>query len=159
MLATATGLDDLLDTAARTDPRFRTPRDAAFLRWRYGDAPLLGYHAVADEQGGELRGIAIFRVRPREALWETTVSELIVRPGDTAAARRLLRRVRKVARVDHLAGHFHAGSTAASAAKLSGYLRAPRGMMFVVNPLRDGIAPHPTDLDSWALSIGDLEVF
>jgi hypothetical protein len=29
----------------------------------------------------------------------------------------------------------------------------------VVKPLHDGIRPDPTGLRSWALSLGDLEVF
>jgi GNAT superfamily N-acetyltransferase len=159
VLADTAGLDELLAPSAIAEPRLHTPRGIDYLRWRYADAPLLGYHAVLDEQGGAARGVAIFRVRPREALWETTVSELIVRPGDEAVGRRLLRRVREAARVDHLACHFPAGSAFSAAAKRSGYLRAPRGMTFVVNPLREGFAPDPRDLASWAFSIGDLEVF
>ncbi len=153
------GLDDLLVANAPPEPRLCTIRDAAYLRWRYGDAPLLDYRAVAEGDETGLRGLAIFRVRPREALWETTVSELIVRPGDAATARRLLAGVRRAARVDHLASHFPERSTAAAATKRSGYFKAPRGMTFVVNPMRDGISPEPKDLGSWALSIGDLEVF
>jgi hypothetical protein len=38
-------------------------------------------------------------------------------------------------------------------------MKAPRGMTFVVNPLQGALAPDPYDLGSWALSIGDLEVF
>lgn len=153
VLAKVDGLDDLLASTNLAGERLRTPRDAAYLRWRYGEAPLLNYHGVADDGG-----LAIFRVRPRDALWETTVSELIVRPGARGAARRLLGRVRDASRVDHLAAHFSDGSMAA-AARRSGYVRAPRGMTFVVNPLRDGIRPDPAELASWAFSIGDLEVF
>jgi hypothetical protein len=29
----------------------------------------------------------------------------------------------------------------------------------VVNPLRDGLAPDPSSLAAWDLSLGDLEVF
>jgi GNAT superfamily N-acetyltransferase len=153
------GLDALLTEANENDPRLRTPRDASYLRWRYGDAPRLDYRAVVEVENGSPRGVAILRVRPREGHWETTLSELIVRPGESASARRLLRLVANAAEVDHLACHFHDGSTAASATRRSGYIRTPRGMTFVVNPLREGIVPDPRDLRSWALSIGDLEVF
>jgi GNAT superfamily N-acetyltransferase len=159
VLAGARGIGELLAAADPPQERLRTPRDLAYLEWRYGSAPLLNYRAVLDEEEGRLRGLAIFRVRPRGALWETTVSEVIVRPGDVASGRRLLGLVRGAAPVDHLACHFHAGSPAAAAARRSGYVRTPRGMTFVVNPLRDGLVPEPRDLSSWALSIGDLEVF
>ena len=67
--------------------------------------------------------------------------------------------VRRAARVDHLAARFPIGSTAAKAARRSGFVRSPRRIIFVVNPLRDGIDPDPADLSSWALTLGDLEVF
>jgi GNAT superfamily N-acetyltransferase len=159
VLSNDAGLADLLSVAAEPDQRFRTPRDVGYLRWRYGNAPLLDYRALADREGGTLNGVAIFRVRPRGALWETTISELIVRGDDQAAARRLLRRIRGAARVDHLACHFPSGSTSAGAARRSGYVRAPRGMTFVVNPLRGKLTPNPVEQASWALSVGDLEVF
>ncbi|MEX2556728.1 MAG: GNAT family N-acetyltransferase [Actinomycetota bacterium] len=159
VLGQVRGLPELLADAAPPDARLRTPRDATYLGWRYGDAPLLDYRAVAETEGGTLRGLAIFRVRPRGGLWETTLSELIVRPGDRSTARRLLRRVRRSAAVDHLACHFAPGTAADAAVRGSGYMKAPRGMTFVVNPLQDALVPDPHDLGSWALSIGDLEVF
>lgn len=153
------GVADLLAEATGTDGRIHTARDAAYLRWRYGSAPLLGYRAIVTESGGRPSGVALFRVRPRDALWETTLSEIVVRPGDAATARRLLTQVRRAAGVDHVACHFADGTTAGAAARRSLYLRANRGMTFVVNPLHDHIVPDPLTFGSWALSIGDLEVF
>jgi GNAT superfamily N-acetyltransferase len=139
------------------DRRLRTPRDLAYLRWRYGDARWLGYAAVAEEEGGHLRGLAIFRVRPRAGAWESTIAELLVPRGDRRTARRLLRRVAAAAPVDHLT--FHAPDGTALAAATSGFLPAPGGVRFVVRPVGDGIRPDPTDPGAWALSLGDLEVF
>ena len=134
--------------------RLHTPRDLAYLRWRYGAAPLLGYAGVAEEDAGGLRGLALFRVRPRGALWEATVAELLVAGGDRATARRLLGKVAAAASVDHLA--LRAPSMAVARA---GFLPAPGGISFVVKPLRDGFDPDPSTLGAWALSLGDLEVF
>jgi hypothetical protein len=39
------------------------------------------------------------------------------------------------------------------------FVRAPRGMTFVVNPLGESLDPDPQRLESWALSLGDVEVF
>jgi GNAT superfamily N-acetyltransferase len=139
--------------------RFSTPRDSRYLQWRYGSAPLLDYRAVRQERGGELAGIALFRVRPRGELWESTVDEVIVRRGDRATARRLLLGVAHAADVDHLTCHFPSGSTAAGAARSAGFIRAPGGVKLVVHPLRDEVQPDPTGLRSWALTLGDLEVF
>jgi GNAT superfamily N-acetyltransferase len=135
-----------------------TPRDLDYLRWRYGAAPLLGYRAVTEERAGELAGLALFRVRPRGALWEATVAEVLA-GGDARTAGRLLRRVAGAAAVDHLTLHAPARSALAGPAARSGFLPSPAGIRLVVNPLRAGLAPDPTELRSWALSLGDLEVF
>jgi hypothetical protein len=135
-----------------------TARSVEYLRWRYGAAPLLGYRAVTEERGGELAGLALFRVRPRGKLWEATVSEVLA-GGDAATARRLLRRVAGAAPVDHLTLHAPAGTALARAARRSGYLPSPAGIWLVANPRIAGLRPDPTELGAWALSLGDLEVF
>jgi GNAT superfamily N-acetyltransferase len=151
------GLSPLLEQADRWDSRLSTPRDLTFLRWRYGDAPL-GYHAVLEEQLGELTGLAIFRVRPRGRLWETTVAEALVRPGDRGTAGRLLRRMVGAAAVDHVTCAFPSGSPGSRAARRRGFLASPQAITVVMNPLTE-VVPDPTDLSSWAFSLGDLEVF
>ena len=82
------GTDRVLDLVAAADlpdPRIHTRRDLDYLRWRYGSAPGLDYRGMLMEEGGTIRGLALFRVRPRGRLWETTVDELIVAPGDRRA--------------------------------------------------------------------------
>jgi GNAT superfamily N-acetyltransferase len=159
VLARTEPVEGLLATARSDDGRLRTPRDLRYLRWRYGSAPLLGYRAVTEETGGALRGLAIFRVRPRGSAWESTVAEVLVPADDRDAARRLLRRVARAASVDHLTLHAPPRTATAGTAAGAGFLPAPGGMALVVKPLRDGIRPDPTGLRSWALSLGDLEVF
>jgi GNAT superfamily N-acetyltransferase len=135
-----------------------TPRTPEYLRWRYGAAPLLGYRAVTEERGGQLAGIALFRVRPRGRLWESTVAEVLA-GGEEATARRLLSRVAAAAPVDHLTLHAPAGTPLHRAARRGGFLPSPAGILLVANPRTAGLAPDPTRLDAWALSLGDLEVF
>jgi GNAT superfamily N-acetyltransferase len=159
VLARTEPVEGLLAAARSDDGRLRTPRDLGYLRWRYGSGPLLGYRAVTEEVGGALQGLAIFRVRPRGGAWESTVAEVLVPAGDRGTARRLLRHGARAAAVDHLTLHAPSGTAIAGAAAGAGFLPTPRGMAFVVKPLRDGIRPDPTGLRSWALSLGDLEVF
>jgi GNAT superfamily N-acetyltransferase len=135
-----------------------TARDLGYLRWRYGAAPLLGYRAVTEERDGELAGLAIFRLRPRGGLWETTVAEVLA-GGDPATARRLLGQVARAAPADHLTFRAPAGSAGARAATRSGFLPSPAGISLVANPLVPDIRPDPSQLGSWSLSLGDLEVF
>jgi GNAT superfamily N-acetyltransferase len=152
-LRDAEGLSRLLQTTARNPGRFSTPRTIDYLRWRYGAAPLLDYRAV-----GESEGLAIFRVRPRGALREATVAEFIVSEGLRERARHLLRAVSAAADVDHITVSFPAGSDVERALR-RGTVPAPGGMTLVTNPLSTDIRPDPTELTSWALTLGDLEVF
>jgi GNAT superfamily N-acetyltransferase len=149
----------LLERAERPGPGWSTPRSVEFLRWRYGDAPLLDYHAATVERDGGLAGLAFFRLRAEGSLWGLSVGEVIVPPGDVDTARALLRAARRAADVAYVAATFPAGSAAARAHRGPTTLRAPRGMTFVVNPLRSDLDPDPTALSSWALSTGDVEVF
>ena len=135
-----------------------TPRTVEYLRWRYGAAPLLGYRAVTEESGGDLAGLAMFRVRRRGRLLEATITEVLA-GGDAGTARRLLRRVAAAAPTDHLTLHAPARSSLARAAMGSGFLPSPAGIRLVAKPLVPGIQPDPSDLGAWELSLGDLEVF
>jgi GNAT superfamily N-acetyltransferase len=152
-------LQQLLESSANDGMRIGTERSVEYLRWRYGAAPLLDYRAVRESVGQRTSGLAIFRVRPRGRLWETTMVELIVHPEDVRTARRLVRRVVHAAAVDHVTGHFPSRSASARACLQTGFVRSPGGMTLVVNPLSGSLEPDPSDLRSWSLSLGDLEVF
>ena len=159
----AEALDDDGEVSAllgeiESDRRIATVRSIDYLRWRYEHAPGLDYRTVCEGVAGRIRGIAIFRVRPRGRLWEATISELIASPDEPGVARRLMRRVVRSAAVDHLTCSFPPGSAALRTARRLGFIRSPQTMTFVVNPLRD-VHPDATRLESWALSLGDLEVF
>lgn len=149
----------IADVGELQDVRLRTPRSLAFMRWRYGSAPGLDYRAVLEERGTRLPGLAVFRVRLRGGLWESTVSDVMTPHGDSRTARRLLRRAARSADVDHLTCSFPTGTAAGRAALPAGFVRAPRGMTLVVKTLRPDIEPDPRALSSWGLCLGDLEVF
>jgi GNAT superfamily N-acetyltransferase len=149
----------LLESARDRSGRLRTPRDAAYFLWRYADAPGLGYHVVFDDSSTGLRAMAVFRVRARGSAWETTISEVVTASGDVSGAARVLGLAARAASVDHVACHASPGSATARAYGRSMFFPAPRGMTFVVNPLAQGLEPDPTRSDSWALSLGDVEVF
>lgn len=149
----------LLEEAVSGSSRaLSTSMDRRFLAWRYGDAPL-GYSCVIEGSARALRGVAFFRIRPRGELWESTVADVIVRPGDVAAASRLLRRATTASKVDHATCCAPADSVVSAALTRSGFLRAPVGETLVVNALTQPIVPDPTDLRAWAMSLGTLEVF
>ena len=151
--------DLLAEMSAGRDDRISTDRSLEYLRWRYCAAPALDYRAVREPTAGPLLGLGVFRVRTRGALVESTVADLLVRPGDRRTARKLLRSIAAAAPVDHMTCHFPPGSAASSAAARSGFIRTRRGILLTVNKLRPRILPDPASLSSWALSLGDVEVF
>jgi GNAT superfamily N-acetyltransferase len=158
-LADGVAVSSLLSHASAPEHRLTTPMDLAFLRWRYGDAPLLDYRAVREESAGRLSGLAILRIRPRGMLWQCSVAEVIVERGDIRTAKRLLRRAVVAAPVDFVVFRMPSGSTPARAAARTGFLPTSGSQTLVVNPLGEGLRPDPEDPRSWALSLGDLEVF
>jgi GNAT superfamily N-acetyltransferase len=152
-------LSQLLEESVLSNDRLTTPRTIAYLGWRYAQAPLLDYRAVREFREGRLVGIALFRVRPRGATWEAMIADLIVPPTDRKTARRLLLRVAQAASVDHVTCHFPSGWVQAIAARQAGYFRTPVGLRLISKPLLNNLNPDPLNPGSWALTLGDLEVF
>ena len=151
------GLPALLDRVG-AGARLTTARDVAYLRWRYADASGLDYRAITQWAGDDLIGVAIGRPRERGPLEEFTLTDLIVRDGDHATARRLLRDVTK-AGTDHVAAHLATGTAGRRMGPLLGYVPVPtRVMTLVARPLQR-LEPDPIELSSWQLSLGDLELF
>ncbi|MFE1317505.1 GNAT family N-acetyltransferase [Kitasatospora phosalacinea] len=146
------------ERADAADPRLHTVRTAAYLAWRYGAAPGLDYRVVTAERGGELVGLAFGRPRRRGPLAEFTLAELIVRPGDRAAAAQLLR-VAAASGCDHAATHLSPGTEAAAAGLRAGCVRAPRTGMVLAARTPTGPLPAGRTLADWRFSLGDLEVF
>jgi GNAT superfamily N-acetyltransferase len=156
-LSDGDGLTALLSDVRAVGPRLGTDADPAYMRWRY--EPLLGdYRAVAEHDGGRLAGLAIFALRRRGGLWEGSVCELFVRPGDRRTTARLLHQISDAAPLDYLAAVPPAGSALARTLSRAGFVPAPiGGRALGVTPYRDGLAPDPLRRDSWSLSFGDLE--
>ena len=150
---------ELLEDARAVEPRLHTPVDLAFLRWRYGDAPLLDYRAIGEWSGDRLRGLVFFRLRPRGELWELAVADVITAPGDRACGRRLLRGAVAAADADHAMSIVPVGSSVRGAFTRAGFVPSRRGVLLVTRILQPGIAPDPRSRDSWAPTLGTLEVF
>jgi GNAT superfamily N-acetyltransferase len=159
LLDSGTDLSDMLLGVDAAGEGITTERSADYLRWRYVAVPNLEYFAIPAHEYGDLRGVAIFRLRERGALWETALVELLVRRGDRQIARALVRKVINCTDTDHVTSYFRRGTVQAGALRTSGFLRSRRGVSFVVNPLSAHLLPPPESPDSWALSLGDLEVF
>lgn len=142
------GVDELLADLAPL-AGLRTPRTRAYFAWRYG-LPQLGYQVVSAPAGAR-HGIAIFRVRRRGHARETTVCEVLAPKGNARAARALMRQVHDVANSDY--------ALRVGADPTAGYLPlVGRGPVLTWRGVAEPVATPPP-LDTWQLSLGDVELF
>jgi GNAT superfamily N-acetyltransferase len=159
VLAATEGLPAFVDSMAgrgREDERFRTVRDHAYLTWRYGLAPGLDYRALVVGTSGEPRGLAVGRMRHRGELVECTLAEVIC--ADDRTAGELLRAVARESGADHVTCHLPTGAVGRARLLQAGYLPVPGGPTLVSRPLHR-LPRDPRVPDSWALTLGDVEVF
>lgn len=158
-----TWADDLAELVAdiadaRDDGRLHTPLSLDYLRWRYVDAPGLDYRCVPVLDGQRLVGVGFGRLRPRASLWEFTLGDVVVRPGDRRTAGRVLRASRRSG-AHHVTTHAAPGTATHQALTRSGFLRVPgNGIRLVANP-RGTTGTDVLDPSAWSLALGDLEVF
>ncbi len=134
----------------------RTPRDWAYLDWRYGQHPHLVYGVYGLERAGELHGFAVLRPNRRYGWQEIVLAELFGAGPDVTT---LLQSLVGHLGGDYLVAHFAAGTLERAWLKRHGFIRLPgRGITFTVRPLNSPAeaALEPT---AWDLSLGDLEIF
>lgn len=159
------GRPELPALLARRRPgdRLHTPRDLAYLRWRYAGPPGLRYHALwlfRDDTAAAL----VLRARERRGLREVSLSEILVddqRQG-IALAGRLLRRVARESGADYLAACAAPGTPERRAVGRAGFLPwGWPGPRLTARPLGPPPAAgaDPLRIESWRFSVGDLEIF
>jgi hypothetical protein len=142
------GLADLLSVPA-APTGLSTCRTPAYLRWRYGFAPL-AYRAITlghDVAGG----VAVLRLRRRGPALECVLCEVLTPAGDPGAKRALVRSVVRQCGADYVItlGRPPAGR--------GGFVRAPgQGPLLTWRPLSTGSVG--ARLDDWALTLGDVEL-
>ncbi|CAN5651186.1 hypothetical protein BH10ACT1_BH10ACT1_07890 [soil metagenome] len=131
--------------------RLSTNRTTSFLTWRYG-LDELHYRALSLGTDAA-EGLAIFRVRRRGTALEATVTELLVPAGPHAdrCKRRLLRLVARRSGADYVLVGRDPALLAAPAVPAPGL-----GPILTWRALTEEAQPP---LDSWPLTMGDLELF
>jgi hypothetical protein len=145
-------LTPLIDHTGQPDDRLATDKTVDYLRWRYGRFD--EYHAVRIDSGGAPKGVAVFRCRLHGSYRVSHICELFVERGDRRAVRELLRRVRDAAPVDIMRCGFPSHAQAASHC----FFHYRSRSLLTTAPLQPNILPDPARRDSWALSVGDLEL-
>lgn len=142
--------------------RLHTPRDRAYLSWRYADIPGLEYRSLWTADGDDLTAI-LFRTRMRRSMREVLISEVLShgeRPARERQLETLLERLRAESDADYLVAASPEGSAEASVLRGAGFRRAPSGPSLMIRPLSGSrLGDAELASDWWQLSIGDLEIF
>ena len=136
-------------TATDRDPRgLRTPRTEDYHRWRFNEHPTARY--VQTDVGD---AVAISRLAYRGSRRELLISELYGKGMGKA-----VRKARWNARSSYVGAFFSKGSPEKTAVARSGFVPVPGATMTLMcRPLRP-IGEAVTELDSWDLSLSDLEL-
>jgi len=138
-----------LDVTDRAPRGLRTPRNGAYLRWRFGSHPTARYFRV---DSGD--STAVVRPNVRKGRRELIVAD-VYGPRPRAALRQAGRR----SRAAYLAAWFSPGSPERAAAIRSGLVPVPgvSALTLMARPLRD-LGIDVTSMPSWDLAISDLEL-
>lgn len=142
-----------------TAPRAHTPRDSAYLAWRYRDAPGFAYGALWHLEG-DGGAVLVARASRRRGLTELALAELLASDDRVgrAAATELLGRSATLPGIDHMVAAGAGGTPERRLLQARGFWPAgafaPR---LVVRPMATDLGAAP--LADWRPAAGDLELF
>jgi GNAT superfamily N-acetyltransferase len=139
---------------------FAVRRDAAYLNWKYVEAPHVRYSLAALRRDGVLHGYAVYRHLREPRGRVTSIVDFLVSPDDEAGLKTLLRWIDREARAadsDKIRTFcLHAGYRRVM--RRSGYFTVKSTMEFTVKV--NGIAV-PADFyantDPWHVTLGDSD--
>ena len=128
--------------------RLTTRRSPEFFHWRYAGFPALAYR-VTTLGGSVADGFAVWRLRRRGEALEAALVEVLAPGGDRRTVRRLARAAAVESGADYTVGlGLHSGR---------GFIPLP-GQGPTLTWRSVGSEPAPP-LGSWALGLGDVELF
>jgi len=152
---------DRLDRALRRPDRVRLRRDAAYLKWRYLDAPSGDYETFAAEQGRDVLGYVVFRTRTMSRGEEIgIINELEVDPRFPGLARVLLGTAvrsllpRNLSFIRAMPTH----SEERRAFRALGFMDTRRTPYLYVAPGAAQKLGLPAESSRWCLSMGDSDL-
>jgi len=140
--------------------RLRTKQSLAYLRWRYEEHPSLPYHTLWEEDRGQMGGCLVVRPHLRDGVRGLVIDELLLAKPDTALAAELIHEAVRLSSADFLVAYFSPASFQSDVLRRNGFRRdLRRKINLVVRTLGQPLARDPRRIDSWGLSMGDLEFF
>ena len=137
----------------------RTPRNLAYLQWRYGEHPHLTYGVYPFKKEGELVGFAVLRPNIRYGLREIVLTDLFLDSHMSQLGNPFLKTMRNHLKSDYLIAHFSKGTYEQKILSSMRFLPIPRKpMIFTVNVL-NASSHHVLCSENWDITLGDLEIF
>ena len=148
----------LRQNQAWNSPYIRTERSVAYLKWRYEDHISIKYHAVWDESDGHMDGFLILRPITKYGLNGLTIEELILSKPDPTMSAKLIQKAANLSAAKILVACFSPGSFQRHTLERSGFRQDLRkNINFVTRILNPVSGLNPQRIQSWDLSMGDLE--
>ena len=144
----------------RRGNRLHTHPTLEYLRWRYSKYPFTKYRVISWQNRDEFSGCAIYRPNGRLGMKEIVLSELIISEHDSNIASGLIKQMVKSLNADYIVAYYPERSFEREVLRNNGFRDLPfQGINFAVNSLVNIPGLEPGQLDSWELSLGDLEIF
>lgn len=163
LLTRTAEVEDLLSSVCHMyggEGKLITPRTTEYLRWRYAEHPQVPYYAATVERDGRLQAVGIYRTNTRYGLKEAVMCELFLARPDDGLCRELLQNMKSMLNADYVICYFAEESPIRKILDGNRFWTVPRlGMDFTTRPLSREIPIDPSNLSSWSLSMGDLELF
>lgn len=143
------------------EPRISTARSVDYLRWRYTAVPAARPYYACWTGSQPSNAAAIFRLGRRGPYTEVMLSELLLARSGEDEVRRLVRGLGHAVEADYIIAHAPGNSPHWRTLRASGFIPVPRvGPHLVIRSLTDQpSAPSLTSMQSWGLTLGDLELF
>lgn len=139
----------------------RTDRSMSFFRWRYAAAPSPKYFVFWTGKT-PVTALTVFRPNIRGGMRELMLCEFLIGYGAAQHARQLFTELAAAVRADYFVAAAAPGTYHWGTLRRAGFIPLPErfGPNFTVYPLnwsKDEL--DPARIESWRLSLGDLEIF
>lgn len=145
---------------ARAASGLRTPRNRAYLDWRYGRHPQADYRVQAIHENGRLTAFVVVRPNRRFGLGELVLVDMWAHDAHRRHLVNCLRALKQACGADYMIAHARPGSVEHAALRSALFLPAPgQGMSLHARAVGPALPAGTERLDGWDLSLGDLELF
>jgi GNAT superfamily N-acetyltransferase len=130
-----------------------------YLKWRYLNVPVARYVAIGEEQGGELKGLLIARIKKSRLGQELRVTDCFIKPAH--GVKGLMHKMREFKKLYGVDYSTISGLGSQDQKQMVGRFRwkAPFGPTVTIRSLSLTDLGILQNFNHWSPSLGDLELF